>query len=111
VGKGSRRSARRAEALAALQAGDDGPARPPAGERVEQHPDGDWVVRRIAGAGAGAPYRCPGCDQELRRATPHVVAWPEGRPDDRRHWHSPCWDARDRRTVKVHRSKNAPRFG
>ena len=21
-------------------------------------------------------YRCPGCDQEIRPATPHVVSWP-----------------------------------
>ena len=52
-----------------------------------------------------------GCDQELRASTPHVVAWPEGRPDDRRHWHTACWAARGRRGVKVHRSKNAPRYG
>ena len=43
--------------------------------------------------------------------TPHVVAWPEGREDDRRHWHTACWSARGRRGVKVHRSKNAPRYG
>ena len=57
------------------------------------------------------PYRCPGCDQELRASSPHVVVWPEGRPDDRRHWHTACWAARTRRGVKVHRSKNAPRYG
>jgi hypothetical protein len=28
---------------------------------------------------------------------PHVVAWPEGDPDARRHWHTPCWAARSRR--------------
>ena len=60
----------------------------------------------------GAPvYRCPGCDRELDGGTPHVVVWPEGREDDRRHWHTACWAARGRRGVKVHRSKNAPRYG
>ena len=78
----------------------------PATERVE---DG-YAVRQVAGT-PGRTYRCPGCDQELPSGRPHVVAWPEGRPDDRRHWHTPCWAARGRRGVKVHRSKNAPRHG
>jgi hypothetical protein len=108
VASGSGRAAKRAAALAALKKGDDesGP-RPPAGERVE---DGH-VVRRVAGTASARAYRCPGCDQELRPGTPHVVAWPEGGPDDRRHWHTACWDARGRRGVKVLRSKNAPRYG
>ena len=36
----------------------------------------EWVVRRITGSASTKPYRCPGCDQEIRPATPHVVAWP-----------------------------------
>ena len=103
---GSGRSAKRAAALAALKSGDDETLRPPVGEHVE---DG-FVVRHVSGA-SGKAYRCPGCDQELRPATPHVVAWLEGKPDDRRHWHTACWSARDRRGVKVQRSKNAPRYG
>lgn len=79
-------------------------------ERLESWPDGDWTVRPVTGS-ASRPYRCPGCDQEIRPATPHLVAWPEGDLDDRRHWHTACWRARDRRGVKVHRSKNAPRHG
>ena len=66
-------------------------------ERVESHPDGEWVVRPVAGADAGKAYRCPGCDHEVRARTPHVVAWPVGDVDDRRHWHTPCWAARSRR--------------
>ena len=69
--------------------------------RVETHPDGDWVVRRITGSASTKAYRCPGCDQEIRPATPHVVAWPTDEDADglgeRRHWHTPCWAARDRR--------------
>jgi hypothetical protein len=60
----------------------------------------DWVVRRISGSASTKAYRCPGCDQEIRPATPHIVAWPleAGRGlEDRRHWHATCWDARDRR--------------
>jgi len=60
----------------------------------------DWIARRVTGAAATKAYRCPGCDQEIRPATPHVVAWPaeSGQGlEDRRHWHTGCWDARERR--------------
>jgi hypothetical protein len=65
-------------------------------ERVESWPDGDWVVRAVPGDAAVKTYRCPGCDQEIRPGTAHVVAWPAYTPgpDQRRHWHRPCWEAR-----------------
>ena len=107
MSRGSRRAAQRAAALDALKRRDDDGPRVPAGERVE---DGH-VVRQVAGTASARPYRCPGCDQEVRGGAPHVVAWTDGRPDDRRHWHTACWAARGRRGVKVHRSKNAPRYG
>jgi hypothetical protein len=84
----------------------------PRPERVEEAADGDWVVRAVPGAtGSGSKtYRCPGCDQEIRPATPHVVSWPAyprdsdlepwdtaSAADLRRHWHTACWRARDRR--------------
>ena len=71
-----------------------------ASRTVEVHPDGDWIVQRISGAGATKSYRCPGCDQEIRPGVPHVVAWSADRSageEDRRHWHTPCWNARGRR--------------
>src|ERR671917_672013 len=53
-------------------------------------------------------FREPGFDQEIRPATPHVVTWPafaqdsdldpwdvESAADQRRHWHTTCWRARD----------------
>ncbi len=105
---GSRRAALRAAERARLRSGADRAPAVPAGERVE---DGH-VVRSVAGAaGPERAYRCPGCDQLLSSRSPHVVAWPEGRPDDRRHWHSACWTARSRRGVKVQRSRGAPRYG
>lgn len=70
---------------------------------VERHADGEWVVRRVSGAGGERAYRCPGCDQLVLPGTPHVVAWPSdtlgafGGLADRRHWHTPCWTARGRR--------------
>lgn len=79
--------------------------------QVEEHPDGDWAVRPVTGSGTGKTYRCPGCDQPIRPVTPHLVAWRPDDAEDRRHWHTTCWRARDRRGVKVHRSKNAPRHG
>ncbi|MFN2641207.1 MAG: hypothetical protein ABR548_04830 [Actinomycetota bacterium] len=36
-------------------------------------------------------YRCPGCNQEIRPGTVHVVAWRDEDAADRRHWHTPCW--------------------
>jgi len=81
------------------------PGREP--ERVESWPDGDWVVRRIPGAGSAKAYRCPGCDQEIAPGTPHVVAWPADAVgvgvDQRRHWHSACWQHRLRRGPGVRR--------
>ena len=78
---------------------------PPAAiERVETWPDGEWVVRSLTGSSATKPYRCPGCDQLITPATPHIVAWPVeggtlsgGGTGERRHWHTGCWQARDRR--------------
>jgi hypothetical protein len=82
------------------------------GESVtESGPDGDWIVRPVSGAAAVKVYRCPGCDQEIAPGLPHVVAWQVDDADNRRHWHRPCFDARGRRGVKTHRSKNAPRHG
>ena len=104
---GSRRSARRAAALDALKRADgEGPA-VPAGERVE---DGH-VVRAVAGTASARPYRCPGCDHELRASTPHVVAGPPGRPAAPPPPHPPPRRAPGRPGGKVHRSKNAPRYG
>ncbi|MBA2416385.1 MAG: hypothetical protein H0V64_10975 [Geodermatophilaceae bacterium] len=83
---------------------------------IQPHDHDGWVVREVTGAASTRIYRCPGCDQEIRLGTPHVVVWPAydeeaGGVDERRHWHSACWAARERRGVKVHRSKNAPRYG
>jgi hypothetical protein len=107
VARGSRRGAREAAALAALRRGDDVAPRVAPGQRLE---DG-WVVRPLTGSRTGRTYRCPGCDQELPAAAPHVVAWPEGREADRRHWHTTCWAARGRRGPVVQRSRSAPRYG
>jgi hypothetical protein len=84
----------------------------PRPDQVEEASDGDWVVRPVMGGATGGlkTYRCPGCDQEIRPGTPHVVTWPayardsdpdpwdtDSAADLRRHWHTTCWRARDRR--------------
>ncbi|MCW2499230.1 MAG: hypothetical protein JWN87_906 [Frankiales bacterium] len=102
MGKGSRRATRAADALAALKSGDRPVLRTPAGERVE-----DGFTVRSVGA-SDRVYRCPGCAQEVS-GVPHLVAWPEGRPDERRHWHTPCWGARGRRGPTVERGRGTPR--
>lgn len=67
-------------------------------EQVDTKADGSWYVRQIRGSGAAKDYRCPGCAQLIRPATPHVVVWPveksllsEAAIDERRHWHRACW--------------------
>lgn len=82
------------------------------GERHEQWLGEQYVVRSVTGAGAAKFYRCPGCDQEIRPRVAHIVAWPEHDDDagGRRHWHTACWNARDRRAPGVQRSRSAPRY-
>jgi hypothetical protein len=78
---------------------EDGPAARPGPEHTEAAPDGDWVVRLVPGAVATKAYRCPGCDQEIPPGTAHLVAWPAYAPglEQRRHWHTPCWQRRSQR--------------
>jgi hypothetical protein len=73
-------------------------------DRVETYDGEEYVVRQVTGSAATKPYRCPGCHQAIRPATPHTVAWPvvasmfsESGLDERRHWHTSCWKARARR--------------
>ena len=66
----------------------DQPLRAP--DLVTAAPEG-WEVRLIQPVSATKQYRCPGCNQEIRVGTKHVVAWREGSEEGRRHWHLPCW--------------------
>jgi hypothetical protein len=72
----------------------------------------DYLVRRVAGEAAAKVYRCPGCDQEIGAGVAHVVAWPDDGigAQDRRHWHTGCWNSRDTRAPGTARSRNAPRY-
>jgi hypothetical protein len=45
----------------------------------------------VPGFRAMKSYLCPTCVQTIPVGTGHVVAWPEGIVDERRHWHRHCW--------------------
>ncbi|MFX0538041.1 hypothetical protein ACQBAT_03565 [Ornithinimicrobium sp. Y1847] len=59
-----------------------------------------WGVRQVRPNDSGRVYRCPGCQGEVGADSAHTVAWPIASMqtvENRRHWHSPCWAARERR--------------
>jgi hypothetical protein len=76
-------------------------------DAVETWGQDRWRVRQIPGGAAVKTYRCPGCEQEVWPGVPHLVVWPAdgtvgfdrsgGEAAHRRHWHTGCWRARDRR--------------
>lgn len=47
-----------------------------------------FEVREVLGS---KRYRCPYCQGPIEPGTPHLVAVPAGKADERRHYHSPCW--------------------
>ncbi|WP_080795380.1 hypothetical protein [Corynebacterium pacaense] len=53
-----------------------------------------YMVRQMGSAAARKFYVCPGCNQNIPPGVAHIVAWPRERADDRRHWHSACWERR-----------------
>jgi len=68
--------------------------------RVESGPDGyDYEVKTVSAARATKAYRCPGCDHEIQPGVAHVVVLPVeyGDIEDRRHWHTACWNNRANR--------------
>lgn len=79
-------------------------------QSFEEHHEGLYTVRKLTGSGATKPYRCPGCDQMIPMATPHIVAWLDGDEDGRRHWHSACWTKKNNRRPNTERTRNAPRY-
>jgi len=55
-----------------------------------------WAdVRRVSNE---KPYRCPGCQLEIRPLVWHYVVVPQDDPDERRHWHEGCWRVELNRT-------------
>jgi hypothetical protein len=50
-----------------------------------------YDVQRVPGFQATKAYVCPDCHRSIAAGVGHVVVWPEGRVDERRHWHLHCW--------------------
>ncbi|GAB3939929.1 hypothetical protein [Corynebacterium tapiri] len=56
-----------------------------------------YCVRVMSADRATKVYICAGCNQTIQPGITHKVAWPRdsgARLDDRRHWHSGCWERR-----------------
>lgn len=54
-------------------------------------------IRIIQPYQATKTYICPGCNQEIRPGTGHVVVVPLRDTGSRRHWHTSCYERRARR--------------
>lgn len=59
-----------------------------------------YEVRRVDGVNAVKEYVCPDCGNSVAEGEAHVVVWPVGDSDLRRHWHRHCW------RLEVRRSKS-----
>lgn len=106
----ARRPAKRSTQRDSVKGASGGQVGGQVGDQMEEHDDGIFMVRKITGSSSTKSYRCPGCDQLIPTATPHIVAWHEHDVETRRHWHTPCWRARGRRHPKIERTRNAPRY-
>jgi hypothetical protein len=71
-------------------------------------PGTEVTVRHVQPYEAVKAYRCPGCDHEIAPGVGHEVVVPVDAPDLRRHWHTPCWAAEQRR-VDRERARAAKR--
>lgn len=69
--------------------------------RLETGPGGEqYRVHAVSADRAVKTYRCPGCDQTIAPGVAHVVTWPsDNGEEDRRHWHTGCWQARHTRNT------------
>ncbi|CAN5823311.1 hypothetical protein BH23ACT10_BH23ACT10_01450 [soil metagenome] len=57
-----------------------------------------YEVRQIDGANAAKEYTCPDCGNAVAEGEAHVVVWPVGDNELRRHWHRHCWRMEVRRS-------------
>lgn len=57
-----------------------------------------YEVRRVDGSQAVKDYLCPDCGNNVPAGEGHVVVWPDGEGDLRRHWHLHCWRLEVRRS-------------
>ncbi|MPZ87631.1 MAG: hypothetical protein GEU81_06055 [Nitriliruptorales bacterium] len=57
-----------------------------------------YEVKRVDPGSAEKDYVCPECGNTVSGGEGHVVVWPVGDPDLRRHWHRHCWRIEVRRS-------------
>lgn len=57
-----------------------------------------YEVRHIDSVSAAKEYTCPDCGNVVAEGEAHVVVWPVGDSDLRRHWHRHCWRMEVRRS-------------
>jgi hypothetical protein len=50
-----------------------------------------YEAHLVPGFRASKDYVCPSCGGRIEAGVGHVVAWPDGLADERRHWHRHCW--------------------
>ena len=60
-----------------------------------------YEVRRVDASRAIKDYICPECGNVVPEGEGHVVVWPVGDEDLRRHWHKHCWRLEVRRETGV----------
>lgn len=58
-----------------------------------------YEVREVDAEQATKDYVCPDCGNTVPAGEGHVVVWPEGDTDLRRHWHKHCWRLEVRRST------------
>ena len=71
----------------------------PTGDPDDLELDG-YEVRPVDAGRADKDYVCPECGNTIAVGESHVVVWPVGDADLRRHWHRHCW------RFEVNRSRN-----
>lgn len=69
----------------------------PGGPDDELALDG-YEVKLIDGSRTEKDYICPECGNTVAAGETHVVVWPAGDSDLRRHWHRHCWRLEVRRS-------------
>lgn len=78
---------------------------PPSAPRTPRSAAPLWALAPgadVRGVSSDKPYRCPGCDLEVRPGSRHFVVVPRDAPDERRHWHEGCW------RIELNRTRGRP---
>lgn len=68
---------------------------------TQRRRDGEWMIQPMSAEAATKSYHCPGCERDFGPGIAHLVVWPvlpsigsSSAVDERRHWHTWCWERR-----------------